>query len=165
MRHDHKTMEELAKTSQKPVTPEQVSCYIDTASDLWLIHNAGRRSAQEDRRLQVPRVLSKDQRRCTRGLRICNPSCPFDPQERRQEEVPNPVNNASSLFVTRAAILSLFYTRIPTIHVELPSVKEKGSSTTFGTSIGSSLSGSDGLFMPCTVPFSSWTRSWTLSRP
>lgn len=70
LRHDMKTIEELHKTSQKPVTPEQVSlppaCGRDGCALLTV--KSGRGCPQEDWCLQVPRVLCKDQRGRARGV-------------------------------------------------------------------------------------------------
>lgn len=55
LRYDQKTIEELHKTSQKPVTPEQVR--LSSLCRRILLTNCktpGRGRAQEDRRIQVP---------------------------------------------------------------------------------------------------------------
>lgn len=67
LRYDQKTIEELHKTSQKPVTPEQV--YISSllfqryltehVADLAILLGRGR--TQEDRRRQISRMLGQDQ--------------------------------------------------------------------------------------------------------
>ena len=75
LRYDQKTIEELHKTSQKPVTPEQVryNSIQGLAINTSLVHVltklfTGRGCPKEDRCSEISRVLSKDQRRCSRSL-------------------------------------------------------------------------------------------------
>lgn len=86
LRHDPKTIEELRKISQQPVTPEQVSSASTKAhggrlestdylagspvlklwhADKWPTGTSGCRQHQGH---QVPRVLGQDQRGCPRGV-------------------------------------------------------------------------------------------------
>jgi len=71
LRYDQKTIEELRKTSQKPVSPEEVRIFsvlrlvYDYLLTRWM---TGRGSQEEDQRAQVPGVLGQDQRRCARGV-------------------------------------------------------------------------------------------------
>ncbi|CAI9632750.1 unnamed protein product [Alternaria burnsii] len=69
LRFDQKTIEELHKTSQKPVTPEQVRC------------------AQEDWCPEVPRVLGQDERGRPRSIRARHPGCSVDPEREEDQEV------------------------------------------------------------------------------
>jgi hypothetical protein len=88
LRFDQKTIEELHKTSQKPVTPEQVSTHrirARTASANTL--PLGRGCSQEDWRPEVPRVLRKDERGCPGGIRARYTSSPAHPEREEVKEV------------------------------------------------------------------------------
>lgn len=94
LRYDQKTIEELHKTSQKPVTPEQVRLLPPAAERVRRLADSpapGRRRPQEDRRAQVPRVLGQDQRRRPRSFRARNARRAAHPQE-GEEEVQHLVN-------------------------------------------------------------------------
>lgn len=84
LRFDQKTIEELHKTSQKPVTPEQVS-HTHSNATLNVLTTSGRGCPQEDWCPEVPRVLGEDQRGCPGGIRARHTSCPAHPE--REEEV------------------------------------------------------------------------------
>lgn len=73
LRYDQKTIEELHKTSQKPVTPEQVGLLLCTCLEACSARTdtfslSGRRRLQEDWGAEVPRVLGQDQRRRSGGV-------------------------------------------------------------------------------------------------
>ena len=92
LRYDQKTIEELHKTSQKPVTPEQVSRatilqHSGEFTEGFANHGTttGRRRPQEDRCPKIPRMLSQDERRCARGLRACHPRSSAHPEEGEEE--------------------------------------------------------------------------------
>lgn len=96
LRYDQKTIEELHKTSQKPVTPEQVRSlniyhrslrytrpWAPLRNEWWLgtattneaeehqLTNTptGRGSQEEDRRETLPRMFCENERRCEGGIR------------------------------------------------------------------------------------------------
>jgi hypothetical protein len=87
LRFDQKTIEELHKTSQKPVTPEQVSIHYICVRFAPLTHSPGRRCSQEDWRPEVPRVLRKDERGCPGGIRARHTSSPAHPEREEVKEV------------------------------------------------------------------------------
>jgi GTPase SAR1 family protein len=61
LRYDQKTIEELHKTSQKPVTPEQVSARARQRPIGKANACPGRGCSQEDWRPEVPRMLGEDE--------------------------------------------------------------------------------------------------------
>ncbi|KAI4274696.1 MAG: hypothetical protein LQ337_003750 [Flavoplaca oasis] len=85
LRFDQKTIEELHKTSQKPVTPEQPIANV--------VDSTGRGSQEEDWCQSLPRVFSQDQRWRPRSIRACYPCrASIEERNRPQEiEMPNTV--------------------------------------------------------------------------
>lgn len=94
LRYDQKTIEELHKTSQKPVTPEQVRhppAPHKHEQDVGLLTTCvilGRGRPQEDWSPEISRVLRQDQRRCERGVRARHARRTAHPEE-GEEEVPD----------------------------------------------------------------------------
>lgn len=79
LRNDAKTVDELRRTSQRPVTREEVrfvlSCFIDRVVAGWVkrsneltVVRAGRDGREEDSCDSLPRVLGADRRGSARGL-------------------------------------------------------------------------------------------------
>lgn len=75
LRHDPKTIEELRKTSQKPVTTEEVSRNLGKYRMILLMSDGaaiGKRTSFEDWSSQLYGVLRKDERRGEGCVRVCN---------------------------------------------------------------------------------------------
>lgn len=71
----------------------------------------GRGGPQEDWRIQVPRMLSQDQPRCSRSLRVCHARRTPD-QEEEEGQVPDLVKWQALNSDEQYSTVVLHYTRI-----------------------------------------------------
>lgn len=107
LRKDPRTIEELRKTSQRPVSPEEVRvprslpaipCTTSPRSTSFnFVHKLpltyhrsrviGHGHRAKDRGEALPRMLSPDRRRCRSGLPVRHPSGALESEQDQEQEV------------------------------------------------------------------------------
>lgn len=86
LRRDPRVIEELRKTSQRPVTPEEASSHNSSLlSFVYLVNATGYGCGQQDWGEALPRVFSTNGRGCPRGIPVCHPGCASQSAQEQRE--------------------------------------------------------------------------------